>query len=91
MKDAYYNQYKEDIEHFKEHKRGIFLVFHILFTHTGNQNIQVLLSMPIFPFLSDKPGYSSIKAVSNPVNIGDTLSLTCSVSSQGEWIGAKER
>ncbi|XP_052674901.1 hemicentin-1-like isoform X1 [Crassostrea angulata] len=30
-----------------------------------------------------KPGYSSIKAVSNPVNIGDTLSLTCSVSSQG--------
>lgn len=30
-----------------------------------------------------KPGYSSIKAVSNPVNIGETLSLTCSVSSQG--------
>lgn len=47
--------------------------------------------MPILPFLADKPGYSSIKAVSNPVNIGDTLSLTCSVSSQGEWIGAKER
>nr|XP_022324677.1 hemicentin-1-like isoform X3 [Crassostrea virginica] len=30
-----------------------------------------------------KPGFSSIKAVSNPVNIGETLSLTCSASHPG--------
>lgn len=34
-------------------------------------------------FLSVKPGFSSIKAVSNPVNIGETLSLTCSASHPG--------
>lgn len=34
-------------------------------------------------FLSVKPGFSSIKAVSNPVNIGETLSLTCSALQPG--------